>query len=134
MAANFIFLQQFCYSFKHVVNIVFSIFFYLLIAIYPPVKFEIALIFSKLLQDSDFTVFVSIATIFWFIKIKSDVHYLLVGIYPTVKFQICSFITFRFIAGSRFPDGQTDRRTGDKLKVPSETCRGLINHVGHYTI
>ena len=71
----------------------------------------------KLSQDPDFTVSFSIATILWFIKMKSDVHYLVIGIYPAVKFQICSLNTFRFIAGSIFPDERIDG-CGLNLKSP----------------
>ena len=78
-------------------------------SIYPAVKFQMCslntlqVIARFIYFLNIFTVSVSIATIFCLlINKKSDVHYLLNGIYPAVKFQMCSFNTFRVIAGSRF--------------------------------
>ena len=72
---------------------------YLLNGIFPAVKFEACIIYTfRVIAESRFFLyfhcFVSIATIFWFIMKKSDVHYLLIGIYPAVKFQMCSLNTF----------------------------------------
>jgi hypothetical protein len=69
--------------------------------------------------------FVAIATRIFNIerKEKKNVHNLHTSIYPYIKFHKNIFSTFCVIAGSSFvdgrTDGQTDRRTEGKPKVPS---------------
>ena len=68
---------------------------------------------------------VVITTKFIWISTKvSDVHYLRITIYLPVKFQMCSFNTFRIIAGSRFPDDRMDERRVNLVPL-DETGRGL---------